>query len=232
MNDPGRGGGPEPRACRALITSTQRLSWLLGQGLRVAFAVLPVRFPRGPLRREPGQALILAPTHEHVLDPWLVVVAFELRTWRRLTPVRVLGTRDWTGWYHHFRWLFRGMYRLYGVVELPPRSRRAGREEKLRGLVEALDRGDVAAIFPEGHVREPGEPRLREFEPGVVHLHRRSGAPVVPLAIRLEPGRFRRRFEVAVGRPLAIPHELDLEAGAEWLRRRTGELYEEAFGPG
>lgn len=232
MKDPGPGSGPEPRAYRALITFIQRLSWLLGQGLRVAFSVRPVRFPRGPLRRERGRPLILAPTHEHVLDPWLVVVAFEHRTWRQLTPVRVLGTRDWAGWYHRFRGLFRALYRLYGVVELPPRSRRAGREEKLRGLVEALDRGDVAAIFPEGHVREAGEPRLREFEPGVVHLHRHSGAPIVPLALRLEPGPFRRRFEVAVGRPLAIPDGLDLDAGAGWLRERTRELYEEAFGPG
>lgn len=222
----------ESRAYRRLITFIQRASWLVGQGLRVGFSVGPVRYPEGPLRRERGRPMILAPTHEHVLDPWLAVIAFELRTWRVLTPVRILGTQDWTGGYRRFRWLFRAMYRLYGVVELPPRSRRAGREEKLRGLVEALDRGDVAAIFPEGHVREAGEPRLRPFEPGVVHLHRRSGAPVVPMAIRLEPGRFRRRFEVAVGRPVAIPAELDLEASAEWLRRRTRELYAEGFGPG
>jgi hypothetical protein len=52
------------------------------------------------------------------------------------------------------------------------------------------------------------------------------------MAIRLEPGRFRRRFEVAVGRPVAIPEGLDLEASAEWLRRRTRELYGEGFGPG
>lgn len=216
---------PEARAHRGLITFAQRLSWLLGQGLRLAFSIAPARYPVGPLRRRPGEALILAPTHEHVLDPWLAVVAFDYPTWRSLAPVRVLGTRDWTGWYRRFRWLFRGLYRLYGVVELPPRARRASREEKLRGLVTALERGDVVAIFPEGHVRLPDESRLRRFEPGVVHLHRRSGAPVVPLVIRLEPaGRRLLRFELTVGERLAIPEELDLEEGAEWLRRRTGEL--------
>lgn len=216
----------ESPAHRALITFTQRLSWLLGQGLRVAFSVRPVRYPHGPIRRERGRPLILAPTHEHVLDPWLVIIAFDFATWRALTPLRILGTRDWTGWYQRFRWLIRGMYRLYGVVELPPRSRRAGREEKLRGLVRALDRGDVVAIFPEGHVRRPEEPPLRPFEPGVVHLHRRSGAPVLPMVIRLGPKRWRRRFELTVGEPVAIPEGLDLEAGADWLRERTRRLYE------
>jgi len=66
--------------------------------LRLKFSVRAVD-PRGPLRRRPGEALILAPTHEHVLDPWLAVIAFDYRTWRSLAPVRVLGTRDWTGWY-------------------------------------------------------------------------------------------------------------------------------------
>lgn len=157
------------------------------------------------------------------------MIAFDYRTWRSLAPVRVLGTRDWTGWYHRFRWLFRGLYRLYGVVELPPRSRRATREEKLRGLLDALAHGDVVAIFPEGHVREPGEPPVRPFEPGVAVLHRRSGVPVVPLGIRLdEPKRRRPRFTLIVGAPVAIPEDLDLDESAEWLRQRAVELVEQA----
>jgi 1-acyl-sn-glycerol-3-phosphate acyltransferase len=210
---------------RALITFTHRLSWFLGQALRLRFEVRAV-YPRGPLRRRPGEALILALTHEHVLDPWLAVIAFDYRTWRSLAPVRVLGTRDWTGWYHRFRWLFRGLYRLYGVAELPPRSRRAPREEKLRGLLDALARGEVVAIFPEGHVREPGEPPVRPFEPGIAVLHRRSGAPVVPMAIRLDPPHRRLRFTLIVGTPVAIPEGLEPEESAEWLRQRARELYE------
>lgn len=58
----------ESAGYRALITFTHRLSWLLGQALRLRFEVRAV-YPRGPLRRRPGEALILAPTHEHVLDP-------------------------------------------------------------------------------------------------------------------------------------------------------------------
>jgi len=217
----------ETASYRALITFSQRLSWFLGQALRLRLAVRAV-YPRGPLRRRPDEALILAPTHEHVLDPWLAVIAFDYRTWRSLAPVRVLGTRDWAGWYHRFRWLFRGLYRLYGVAELPPRSRHATREEKLRGLLDALARGEVVALFPEGHVREPGEPPVRPFEPGIAFLHRRSGAPVVPMAIRLDPPHRRPRFTLIVGAPVAIPEGLGLDESAEWLRLRARELYEQS----
>lgn len=212
---------------RALITASQRLSWFLGQALRLRFAVRAV-YPQGPLRRRPGEALILALTHEHLFDPWLALVAFDYRTWRSLTPVRILGTQDWTGLYARIAPILRGLYRLYGVAMLPPRSRLAGREEKLRGLLDALARGDVVAIFPEGHVREPGEPPVRPFAPGVALLHRRSGAPVVPIAIHLvKPERGRRRFTLIVGAPVQVPEGLDIEETAEWLRRRTRERYEE-----
>lgn len=216
----------ESAGYRALITSSQRLSWFLGQALRLRFKVRAV-YPQGPLRRRPGEALILAPTHEHLLDPWLAVIAFDYSTWRSLAPVRILGTQDWTGLLARVAPLLRGLYRLYGVTMLPPRSRHASREEKLRGLVAALERGDAVAIFPEGHVREPGEPPVRPFEPGVAFLHRRSGAPVVPIAIHLvKPERGRQRFTLIVGAPVHVPEGLDIEETAEWLRRRTRELYE------
>ena len=215
----------ESRIDRRVIIAAQRFTWFLGQALRLVFR-LGVSYPEGRLRRRPGEPLILAPTHEHVLDPWLVLSALDYRTWRALTPVRILGTRDWTGWYRRLSWAIRALYRLYGVVELPPRSRKATREEKLRGLFDALDRGEVVAIFPEGHVRLAGEPPVRPFETGVVLLHRRSGAPVVPIAVRLcTQGPGRQCFSVAVGDPVAIPRSLGVDASAEWLRERARQLY-------
>lgn len=217
----------ESRAHRAVMKASQLLTWILGQGLRVAFR-LRVRVPEGALRRRPGEPLILAVNHERVLDPWLAVSAFAWGTWRSLAPVRILGTRDWTGVYRLIAPLSRLMYRAYGVIELPPRSARASREEKLRGLLEAVCRGEVAAIFPEGHVRGPDEPPVRPFQVGVVDLHRGSGAPVVPLAIRLGARRLRRPFVLVVGRPRSIPDDLEPEAAAEWLRHRVRELYDRA----
>lgn len=231
LDSAARGGGEntcsvdESRAERAVMTASQRLTWVLGQALRLGFR-FRVRYPRGRLRREPGEPLILALNHERVLDPWLAVSAFGWRTWLSLAPVRILGTRDWTGLYRWFAPLSRLMYRLYGVIELPPRSAGASRGEKLAGLVSALRRGQAVAIFPEGHVREPNEPPVRPFQVGVVDLHRRTGVPVVPMAIRLGERRLRRPFVLTVGRPVTIPEQLDLPGGAEWLRRRVRELYD------
>lgn len=217
----------EPVAERAVMTWTQRLSWVLGQGLRLGFR-LGVRFPEGELQRRSGEPLILALNHERVLDPWLAISAFDWRTWRSLAPVRILGTRDWTGPYRAVAWLSRLMYRLYGVIELPPRSARASREEKLSGLLAALRRGEVAAMFPEGHVRGPDEPVIRPFQVGIVELHRRSRAPIVPIAVRVGRRRLRRSFVLVVGRPVTIPDHLDSEAAAEWLRARVRELHQGA----
>lgn len=210
---------------RAVMTVTQRLSWLLGQALRLGFR-LRARFPDGPLRRRPGEPLILALNHERVLDPWLAISAFDWGTWRSLAPVRILGTRDWTGPYRAIAWLSRLMYRLYGVIELPPRSAGASREEKLSGLLAALRRGEVTAMFPEGHVRGPDEPPVRPFQVGIVELHRRSHAPIVPMAIRVGQRRLRGPFDLVVGRPVTIPDHLGPEAAAEWLRARVRELHE------
>jgi 1-acyl-sn-glycerol-3-phosphate acyltransferase len=104
------------------------------------------------------------------------------------------------------------------------------RHEKLAGVLEALRRGDVVGIFPEGHTRRPGEPPLRPFRVGVVLLHRATGAPIVPMAVRVEPKRWRRKFMLWAGEPVMIPEGLDDEASAEWLRERIGELYERTKG--
>lgn len=209
---------------RTVARATQLASWLVGQGMRLRIR-LRVRYPHGRLARAPGEPLILALNHERVLDPWLAVSAFDWETWRTLAPVRIMGTQDWTGIYRAIAPLSRVMYRLYGVVELPPRSAGVSREEKLAGLVAALAGGQVAAIFPEGHVREPGQSAVRPFQNGVVVLHRLSGAPIVPMAIRMHEGRFRQTFTLTVGRPYALPADLEPAAAAEWLRERVRELY-------
>lgn len=217
------------RPDRRLITFVQRLTWFLGQPFRLFFDIrahLPHEQLRDYRRQGGRRPLIIAASHELDLDPWLFQVASGFRTWSSLAPVRALGTQDWTGLYQRLRRLIFVLYWLYGVIKLPPRTRALSREEKLRPVLDALHRGDVVGIFPEGHTRRPGEPSIRPFRVGVVILHRNSGAPIVPLAIRVEEKRWRRRFLVWAGEPVTIPEELSLEEGAEWLRGRVRELYE------
>jgi 1-acyl-sn-glycerol-3-phosphate acyltransferase len=66
----------------------------------------------------------------------------------------------------------------------------------LRAAIEALERGRVVGIFPEGPFSVRG--RLEAGLPGVGLLAMRSGVPVVPAAVR-------GTYEALVGRRFYIP---------------------------
>lgn len=203
--------------------------WLVGQLLKVCFATEMHR-PAGLFERGPERCLILAPTHQSLLDPWLIIGALRYRHWRMLMPIRILATQTFRR--IPAKWLtplIRVFYRLEGVIALPPKEEGGTLPDKVQGVVDALRQGDVVAIFPEGTVGKNDPSPVGEFAPGVVYLQRRSGARIVPIAIWMSKRRWpRRRYIIEVGAPVHIPDQLDLEAGARWLRERTVELYEVA----
>jgi 1-acyl-sn-glycerol-3-phosphate acyltransferase len=125
--------------------------------------------------------------------------------------------------------LIKIMYWLGGVIELPPEDRDdRSLPEKLRALLVALKHGDVVMIFPEGEIHRKREPPVGKFAPGVVYVHRRLGAPIVPIAVWVsEWSWLRRRYAVCFSRPVRIPDDLDQDAGAAWLREQVLTLYEE-----
>ena len=197
--------------------------------LDLCFAVEMHR-PPGLFERGPEQCLILASMHKSVFDPWLIMGALRYHQWRALIPVRTLATQTFRR--APLTWLMsliRVLYRVEGVVELPPKEEGGSLPEKVQGLLDALREGDVVAIFPEGRIWKRRFPPIGEFAPGVVYLQRRSGARIVPIAVwtgeRYWP---RRGYVIEIGLPVRIPESLDLEGGAMWLRTRTLELYERA----
>jgi 1-acyl-sn-glycerol-3-phosphate acyltransferase len=214
---------------RSVAVASQRLSWFLGQLLRVRYSIHAYR-PAGLFQREDECCLILAPTHQTTLDPWLLACALSYRRWRALLPVRILATQDFRGAMRWFKPLIKILYRLGGVVELPPESRdNIPMPEKVQPLIDALKQGEIVMIFPEGEIWRRREPPIGKFARGVVYVHRASGAPVVPIAVWMgECGGPRRRYSVRIGNPVRIPEHLDLDAGAEWLRQRALELYDQA----
>ena len=215
---------------RSVVVASQHVSWLLGQLLRVRYAVR-ARRPAGLFGRDPERCLILTPTHKTYLDLWLLMVALGYRRFGALVPVRTLATQDFRSpLLRRLKPLIKIVYWLEGVIELPPEERdERTLPEKLRGLLVALKRGDVVTIFPEGEVWKKREPPVGEFAPGVVYLHRRSGAPVVPVAVWLSERKWpRRRYVARFGRPVRIPGHLDQDAGAAWLREQVLALYEQA----
>jgi 1-acyl-sn-glycerol-3-phosphate acyltransferase len=255
----------ESRSYRSIVMASQHISWFLSQLLRVRYSIR-VHRPAGLFERDSAQTgarmgeccLILAPTHQTILDPWLLMSALPYRCARALIPVRALATQTFHGPFRLLTPIIKVIYWLEGVIELPPKDNGDGTlPEKLQGLLEALRQGDVVMIFPEGGIGTQGAPPVEEFAPGVVYLQRESGAPVLPIAVWMsEPGDtkdeegrmkdernrtgssfffrlssfawLRRRYAVEFGRPVRIPEHLDLEAGAEWLREQTLALYEQA----
>jgi 1-acyl-sn-glycerol-3-phosphate acyltransferase len=149
---------------------------------------------------------------------------------RTLIPVRPLGTQDPRGTLKWFMPLIRIVYWLGGVIELPPEDQvDRSLPEKLRGLLVALKHGDAVMIFPEGEIHRERESPIGKFASGVVYVHRKLAAPIIPIAIWISEKRWpRRRFVAQVGEPVRIPQDLDQEASAAWLREQVLELYEQA----
>ncbi|MFQ5505796.1 MAG: lysophospholipid acyltransferase family protein [Planctomycetota bacterium] len=105
-------------------------------------------------------------------------------------------------------------------------------------VVEALKEGEVVGIFPEGSISTDG--KLNSVAPGTLILARRSGAPIVPVAIRGSHAALRRgswfpkpaTIHVRIGAPLyledLIPAAGDrrssLREGAKRLQQELTEL--------
>jgi len=219
---------PEGNGYRSFVVRSQSITWLLTQLLKLHFAVEKHR-PSGLFEQGREQCLILAPTHQSLLDPFLIVSAMRYRQWRALVPLRTLATQTFDGPLRWFKPLIRILYRLEGGIELPPKEEGGELPEKLQGLLDALRAGDVVMIFPEGEIWDQRDPPIGKFAPGVIYLHRKSGAEIVPIAIWMSERRWpRRRYLLEIGRPTRVPESLDLEAGASWLREQTLELYAQA----
>jgi 1-acyl-sn-glycerol-3-phosphate acyltransferase len=212
---------------RSIVVASQSAAWFVGQLLKLYFSI-ELRRPAGLFERGSESCLILASMHKSGLDPWIILSALRFREWRTLVPVRTMATQTFHGTLRWFKPLIRALYHAEGVIELPPVDEGGTLPEKAEGLLNALQEGDVVAIFPEGGVRKKRSPP-DEFAPGVVYLQRRTAAAIVPIALwtdrRLMP---RSRYVIEIGQPVHIPKELDLEDGAAWLRERMTELYDRA----
>lgn len=218
----------ESRSYRSIVVASQHTAWFLSQLLRVRYSIRAHR-PAGLFERDSDCCLILAPTHQTILDPFLLMIALPHRCWRALIPLRALATQTFPAPFQVFTPIIKVIYWLGGAIPLPPKNHDDRTlAEKLKGLIGALRRGDVVMIFPEGDIGTKYEPPVGEFAPGVVYLHRDSGAPIVPIAVWMSQRWWPRRCAIQFGSPVRIPEHLDLDAGAAWLREHTLALYEQA----
>jgi 1-acyl-sn-glycerol-3-phosphate acyltransferase len=155
--------------------------------------------PRGPA--------IVVINHQSDFDPPLIGVAFQ-------RPLRFMAKSEL---FEH-AWL-RWMIEHLGAF---PIHRGESDREALRRSLEVLAAGQVLLMFPEGTRYDDG--RVHPFQPGVGLLALRSGAPVIPAAMKgaddiRRDGRLgRASVRLAAGPPVALD---DLEG-------RGGKVYAEA----
>ncbi|MDE3194258.1 MAG: 1-acyl-sn-glycerol-3-phosphate acyltransferase [Chloroflexota bacterium] len=122
---------------------------------------------------------------------------------------------------------------LRAIGNFPVRRGESDRRA-LETALRALAAGQPVGFFPEGTRSKDG--CLRRAKPGIAFLARRSGVPVVPVAVmgtrraRISVGR-RSRVLVRVGRPIAPPEVAamgtDDQALADAIMRRVASLLPE-----
>lgn len=118
-----------------------------------------------------GPAIVVANHNSH-LDTLVIMCLFPMATLRLLRPVAAADyflRRRLMAWFST---------RIMGIIPIT-RNVKAG-HDPLATSVEALDRGEIIILFPEGSRGEPE--RLAEFKSGVAHLvKRRPQTPVFPV---------------------------------------------------
>jgi 1-acyl-sn-glycerol-3-phosphate acyltransferase len=118
-----------------------------------------------------GPAILVANHNSH-LDTLTILTMFPLRDLPRLRPVAAAD------YFLRSNWGARFALNIIGII--PVARRGHGGANPLAPCEEALDRGDILVLFPEGSRGQPEV--LSEFKRGVAHLARaRLQVPVHPL---------------------------------------------------
>lgn len=115
---------------------------------------------------EQGGAVLVA---NHV--SWVDGVLLFLSSSR---PIRMLAYADYVE-----AWPIRWLARLFGVIPIRPGGGRSSVRRSLDTARDAVRRGELVCIFPEGGLTRNGQ--LQQFKPGVLAVMRDLNAPLIPV---------------------------------------------------
>ena len=116
---------------------------------------------------------VLAGNHNSNLDALAIMSLMPLRLLPKLRPVAAMDyflTGGFRSWFAN------------NIIGIIPVKRGSGKEggNPLQLAEEALDRGEILVIFPEGTRGEPET--FKEFKKGIGHMaHARPNVPVIPV---------------------------------------------------
>ncbi len=178
----------------------------------LVFVLLGLAVHRPERLPNSGPAIVVANHNSH-LDALVLMSLFPQRV---LPRVRPLAARD-----YFFRNRFSAFLACHLLGVVPVERHRTGRNDPLAGARDALRRGEIVVLFPEGTRGEPG--RVAPLRPGVAHLARDfPEAPVIPCRLRgLERALPR-------GEGLLVPFFCDAYIGQPmvWTGERAGFMTE------
>ncbi len=138
----------------------------------LSLIVLGLNVRRRELLPEHGPAVVVANHNSH-LDALVLMSLFPLR---RLPKLRPIAARDYFLKNRFLAWF---ALKIIGIIPIE-RFVRGVHEDPLAGTAQAIERGDIVIVFPEGGRGEPEQ--LGEFKTGVAHLARRfPELPFYPL---------------------------------------------------
>jgi 1-acyl-sn-glycerol-3-phosphate acyltransferase len=159
------------------------------------------------LSKQHPQGVIFAPNHISEMDPIIVPAALPFLS--PLLPLfyasRDRSFYDKSGW----RQLFYGglLFKLGGAH--PVLVGLKDYEKSMPAHIELLKLGRSVCLFPEGGIGSPEA--FREAKGGIAFLAEKSGAPIIPVAIKgpykasiIDILLFRRKVSVTFGAPITI----------------------------
>jgi 1-acyl-sn-glycerol-3-phosphate acyltransferase len=196
-------------------------SFLTGLARLLTRIVLGSKFHlRGTANVPRSGPLLMVSNHVGAVDPAIIGAWTPRPVWFMAKAELFKGS---------WAWLMRGYHAFPVIRHSPDRT-------ALRRAFDLLKQGSAVVLFPEGHRSDSAS--LLRAEPGAGFIARRSGAPLVPIAITGTQnvlGRHNgipRRAEVAMtfGEPFQLPERnrdgsrMDHQQSADYLMTMIAQL--------
>ena len=120
-----------------------------------------------------GGPAVLVANHNSHLDAVALISLFPLRMLSKLRPV---AAQDYFFRNPFLKWF---ALNIMGIIPLD-REVKSTRKHPLASINEALDRGEIVIVFPEGSRGAPEQ--LGDFKAGIAHIAKKNPeAPLVPI---------------------------------------------------